>query len=644
VFCVLAVAWTWPVGAYLSSRIPNDPGDPVLNTYLLAWNALKWPFTPGWWNPPFFYPMPGALALSEHLAGLAPVSTPVQIAGGSAVLAYNLSFLLSYALSAWFAYLLVRRLTGSMAVAFCAGLAYGFAPFRAGQLAHLQVLTSQWLPLLLLAMHAWLEDSRTRWLVLAGAAWALQGLANGYYLLFAPVLITLWLAWFPDWRRKPRQALALAGALAASSLLFVPVLIQYRAVHQELGLTRGAIEIVNYSARPSSFLNPPPPLAFWPTRNVRAVEDLLFPGVTVVAVILAAVVVAARRDSFRSAIRTRSPLLFYSVAAVVMSALTLGPGDPDAGPSRWIRPYFWLTQLPGYDSVRVPPRFAMLGTLCLSVAAGLALARLLPSRRMPRAALVAAVAAGLVVDGWIEPVPLQLPPGRQMLEAAPAGAAVLEVPPDEILVNTNAMYRALFHRRPLINGYSGHIPPHYDILGQSLRRDDPSGVLELARGRPLVILVSDRFDPAGDFRRLVESLPGVSRLGSGSAGTIYVLPAQPRERVALSGARLPLVYSRLPHDHALVDLGADRTIRTIAFPLRWHYPELGSRIAIEGSADGDAWTPIWEGWTAGAAIAGALENPRLVPFRIPLPDVQTRYLRIHPAPDWMMREMTLVGP
>ena len=42
-----------------------------------------------------------------------------------------LVLLLSCALSGFFTYLLVRRLTGSEGAALCAGLAYAIAPFRA---------------------------------------------------------------------------------------------------------------------------------------------------------------------------------------------------------------------------------------------------------------------------------------------------------------------------------------------------------------------------------------------------------------------------------------------------------------------------------------------------------------------------------
>jgi hypothetical protein len=634
--------WTRPLGRHLVSRIPNDPGDPVLNTYLLGWNATTLPLSAGWWDPPFFFPMRGALALSEHLAGVTIISSPIQYLGGGPVLAYNIAFLASFALSGWFTFLLVHRLTGSIAAGLCAGVAYGFAPFRAGQLAHLQVLTSQWLPLQLLAMHGYLTDRRRRWLVVCGGAWLVQGLSNGYYLLFAPVLTVLWLAWFPRWRRDARAGLQLAGAWMVASLLFVPFLLKYREVHGALGLTRPAEEIIKFSAHLSSFLNAPAMLAFWSPRDPLAAEDFLFPGITAIAVVLAAAIVCLVRR--RRAIGERSALLFYSASAIVLATLTFGPGTLDSGAWRWVRPYFWLTLLPGFDSLRVPSRFAMLSTLCLAVAAGLGVATLLPAARLARACLVSAVMAGLVVDGWMKPIPLQLPPGRQLLQNVPAAAAVLEVPPDAVLVNVFAMYRALFHGHPLINGYSGHVPPHYDILGQSLRRGDPSGVLELARGRPLAIIVSDRFDSAGEYRALVESLPGVMRTGSGSAGAVYLLPARARERVAASGSPFPANPTYYPRAHVVFDLGQSRTLRTIEFPLRWHYAELGERLAVEASQDGVSWQMVSLEWTGGRALAGALEDPRDIPFRLPLPDITARYLRIHPAPEWMVRELRVLGP
>ena len=644
-FAALSLAWTWPLAAYLSSRIAHDPGDPVLNTWLLWWNAHAVPFTAEWWDPPIFFPMRGALALSEHLAGIGLFSTPVQWLGGSAVLAYNIALLLSYALSGLFAYLLVLRLTGSPLAGLCGGMAFAFAPYRAGQLAHLQVLTSQWLPLQLLGLHAYAGTGRRRWLVVFGAAWLIQGLSNGYYLLFTPVLIALWLAWFIDWRRCWRRGAAIIGVWIGCSLPMVPALLAYSAVHRSLGLTRTRGEIEVFSAHPWSFLNPPHLLAFWPPRAVPTEEDYLFPGVTAVALLLAAAAIGGWHLSRKGASHLfERTLLFYVLATVVIAVLTFGPGAPDAGGIAWLRPYRWLMLLPGFDSLRVPARFAMLSTLCLSVAGGIAFARLEPARRTSRVVFAAAVFSGLAIDGWMEPLPLIPPPGRVILPDLPRGAAVLELPPNEQLVSVTAMYRGVFHGRPLINGYSGHTPPHYAILSHALKRQDASGIVELARGRPLILIVDSRFDPAGIYRRLVESLPGIERRGASSAGTTYVLPAQPRERIAPGGTPLPATPESLPRAHVKLDLGALRVVRTIEFPLRWHYLDMGERLRVETSSDGHAWETVWDDWTAGTAVAGALEDQLTAPFRIPLPDVRARYLRIHPAPPWMIRELRILGP
>lgn len=642
-FVALSVVWTWPLAGSLTSRVPHDPWDPVLNTYLLWWNAARVPFTPEWWNPPFFFPIRGALALSEHLAGLSVISSPVQLLGGGAVLAYNICFLASFALSSWFAFLLVRRLTGSRAAGLCAGMAYGFAPFRAGQLGHLQVLTSQWLPLLLLSMHAYLADGRRRWLGVAACAWLLQGLSNGYYLLFAPVLLGLWLAWFPRWRSDRRRALALAGSLVTASALFVPILLEYRHVHTTLGLGRQASEIARFSARPASFLNAPPQLAFWQPRDIHAAEAFLFPGVTVVALIGAGAALSWRQGGWRTALQRRSAFLFYAAAALFLATLTFGPGDPAEGASRWLRPYYWLTLLPGYDALRVPVRFAMLSTVCAAAAAGIALAKV-RARPIVRALLAGAVMSGLTIDGWLEPLPVVPPPGRQLLTGVPEEAAVLEVPADVTLVSVSAMYRAISHGHPLVNGYSGHIPAHFRILTASMRRGDPSGLVELARGRPLAIMVNELNDPGGRFRRLVESIPGVVRAGSGSAGATYVMPAQARERIAHSGTLLAAEPTTLPRAHVRLAFGQTVVVRTLEFPLRHRYLQLGERFEVEASDDGEAWRTVWLDWTGGRALAGALEDPRVVPVRIPLADVSTRFLRIHPAPAWMLAELRIMGP
>lgn len=646
-FAALVLLWSWPLPLRLASRVAFDPGDPFLNTWILWWNAQVMPFSTAWWNPPVFHPMPGALALSEHLAGIAVFTTPLIALGPTPALAYNVALLLSGALSGFFTYLLVWRLTGSSAAAICAGLAYAFAPFRAGQLSHLQVLTSQWLPLMLLGLHGYLESGRRRWLVMFAAAWLLQSLSNGYYLLFAPVLIGAWLLWFAIAGRRWRPAAAIAGAWIAASLALLPMLLTYHRVHQALGLSRPLGEIRMFSGHLSSFLKPPPMLRFWPESPLPAAEDFLFPGFTIVLLVLLSFPAAAglvmRRRQPPAGRPLASPFLFYVSAALLMAALTFGPAAPGEGLAGWLRPYQWLMLLPGFDGVRVPARFGMLMALCLAVAGGLGLAAVMPAGAIGRRLLAGVVAAGLLADGAIDPLTGSPPPGRVEAPAIPA-AAVLELPPDDTAVSVGAMFRSMSHGLPLVNGYSGHIPPHYDILGQSLRRDDPSAIVELARGRSLLILVAARNDPAGDFRRLVERIPGIERHGVTGAGAAYVLPPQPAGRRPRGGTAVPFVPQFLPREHAILDLGAARVVRTLEFPVGDRYEALGRRIAVEVSLDGESWTMGWEDWTGGLALAGALEDQRTIPVRIVLPDVEARFLRIHPAPDWLVGGLRVLEP
>jgi hypothetical protein len=642
-FAALSVAWTWPLVTRLGSRVAFDPGDPLLNTWILWWNAQAIPFTEEWWSPPIFYPMRGALALSEHLAGIGLFTTPLIRLGGTPALAYNVALLLSYTLSGFFAYALVRRLSGSTLAALCAGLAFAFAPFRAGQLSHLQVLTAQWLPLQLLALHAYLDTGRRRWLLVFGTAWILQALSNGYYLLFAPVLLGAWIGWFVVAQRRWAELRDIAAACCLASLPLAPTLFTYWQVHDALGLTRNRGEIIDFSARLHSFLNPPHMLALWPPRNVPATEDFLFPGVTIVVVIAVALLSVALTRLRRVEGQSAGTFLFYVAAALFMAALTLGPAAPDHDGMGWLKPYQWLVQLPGFSGLRVPARFAMLMALCLAVGGGLGLARILPAEPRRRAVAAAIVALGISLDGWIKPVGASVPPGRVQLPDVQA-AAVLELPPDDAAVSIRAMFRSMSHRRPLINGYSGYIPRHYAILGQSLRRKDPSAMIELARGRQLLIVLADRHNRADHYRRVVESIPGIERGDLSGAGMVYILPAQPQSRRPHGGTSYPFTATRLPRSHVVLDLGSRRVVRSFEFLLRDRYMDLGERVAIETSLDGVDWQMGWEDWTGGAALAGALEDQVRVPVRFGLPDITARYLRIHPAKQWFIDELRVLGP
>jgi hypothetical protein len=645
-FLLLSIAWTWPVAANLTSRIPHDAGDPVLNIWILWWNAQAIPLTDRWWNPPIMWPMPGAMALSEHLLGQSLLATPMQLAGASTITAYNVCLLLSYALSGFFAYLLGRRLTGSTIAGICGGIAFGFSPYRSDQLSHLQVLSSQWMPLALLGLHAYLTTGARRWLVLFGTAWLVQALSNGYFLLFVPVLFVAWLAWFIDWRRAPGRGLSILAAWVLASLPLLPVLLKYREVHGALGLTRTLSEIRDFSAEPASFRYATPLLRFWPEGPSDNPEQDLFTGVTIV---LIAVVGLVLRVVTRARVPNdvgRAPIFFYAAATLLMCALSLGPGGEAQEPASPLFPYTWLLWLPGFNGLRVPSRFWMVGTLCLAMTATLAIGHIAKLRLFTgRKGLLwgIPIAVGLLADGMTYPIPLAAPPGKIILPGSEQ-VTVIELPADNAEVSRRAMYRSIFHQRPLINGYSGHTPPHYEVLTESLGRGDFSGLLYFARLRPLVIIVNDLFDPGRGYRKMVEEIPGIQPQGITAGGSTFLLPAQAAPRVPPVGLPLNVVRVRDTGRYLMeFDLGDVRNLGAIDFPLRNRYADFASRLRIEVSEDGRTWREAWSGWTGGLAVEATLADPLLAPIRIALPGERGRYVRVYPASGWMKEEIVVRG-
>jgi len=647
-FLAAAILWTWPVAANLTTRVASDLGDPLLNIWILWWNAQAVPFTSSWWSPPMMWPMPGAMALSEHLVGLSLVATPLQLAGMSAVGAYNVCLILSCALSGFFAYLLILRLTGSRLAAFCGGFAFGFSPYRASQMSHLQVLSAQWMPVALLGLHGYLETSAPRWLVVFGGAWLMLALSNNYYLLFFPILVGLWLLWFVDWRRAPRQGLSIVAAWIAASLPLLPVLLKYRAVHAAFDLKRTVPEIREFSAVPSSFLHAAPMMRVWREGPAANFELYLFPGVTVVVIVVLGLAltigarVAGRDRGVSDGGAARMPIVFYALAVIVMALLALGPGGSGNESASMARPFSWLLFLPGYDGVRVSARFWMIGTLCLSVAGGLGLARVVARGGRWRPLLAAMAFVGIAADGLTDPVTILSPPGKAMLSPPPA-AALIELPLDNHYVNVAAMYRSMFHRLPLANGYSGHFPPHYNILTLSLARGDTSALSYLARRRPLVIVINDLQDPGHGYRRMIEAIPGIQFQGVTAGGATFLLNPQVEPKRPPVGAALPATSRDAGRYRIEYDLGSLHHLAAIEIPLRKRYADFSDRLRIETSDDGDVWREVWLGWTGGLAMEAALSDPRVVPFRIHLPGASGRFVRVYPASAWMKDELRILS-
>jgi hypothetical protein len=336
VYFLLTVALTWPLLIRPGSLVPNDLGDPLLNTWILAWNARAAPLTAAWWNGPQFYPIAGTMAFSEHLLGLSVFATPIILLTGDPLVAYNIVFFLSFVLSALAAYLLAYTISRRHDCAFLAGLAFGFAPYRMAQFAHVQVLSTYWMPVALAALHRYVDDRRARWAALFAFAWLMQALACGYYLFYLSVLVGLWLPWFLKGPGRLRTLAVLGVAWGIAAIVLIPVLYGYWRFQHAYGLRRGLDEIITFSADVGSLLKAPGNLLVWGWLNVvEHPEADIFPGLTIAVLVITGLVIGWKNASKEKIGRLKMARIFVLIAllffAIAASPLFFGPWKIDIG-------------------------------------------------------------------------------------------------------------------------------------------------------------------------------------------------------------------------------------------------------------------------------------------------------------------------
>ena len=263
VFLVLAVwmfapAWSSPT----TRTLEGGDGDPAIFMWFLRWvpfalehghdllvtHYLNYPDGVNlMWNTSL--PLPGLL--------LAPVTE-----AWGPVLSFNLLLVLSYGLSAWCAYLAIRRFAPGHLAAAVGGLIYGFSPAMRVQSHHLHMSLAFLVPLMLLALHEILvRQRRSPWLVGTGL-----GLMAGAQLLIGEELLAMTallafamfvLVVLTNLRRLRERwayaAKAFAVALVMASAIIVwPLSVQFGGPQK----IHGDIQKTNYSNDLQSFILP----------------------------------------------------------------------------------------------------------------------------------------------------------------------------------------------------------------------------------------------------------------------------------------------------------------------------------------------------------------------------------------------------
>jgi hypothetical protein len=489
VYVAAAVALTFPLAFNLTTRLGalQDVGDPFLNLWILGWGLRAWTTDPAsvWSGRVFdaniFFPAEGTLAYSDHFLLQALALSPVYALTHNPVLCYNLLLLLSIAASGLAMHLFVRAVTGSEAGAFVAGLAWACWPFRTAHFLHIQMQAVYFMPLALFFLHRVVARRRRRDALLLAGFVALQIVAGVYIGLMtaiAAVVAAIALAITTGQWRSARLWSRLAGAAVVSVVLAAPVLVPYARSQQDEGFGRTLFEASNHSASVQAYTQVPPVnLLYGRTglldprppapgqRDRRHVEHQLFPGLIVLVLALLGLVRGLRSDA--------RPLVVSCVALVLVGViLSLGPEGYRAF-------YAWLhDHVFGFQAIRAPGRFALIGMLGMATLAGLGMRAIAPHGQAPATTSAATrgqvvMIALLAIEYLNAPLPLASAPALrtdigQWLAHERTSGAVLHLPITSDIDNTPFMVQSMEHWRPIVNGYSGQRPAYYGSLVDSL--------------------------------------------------------------------------------------------------------------------------------------------------------------------------------
>ena len=406
--------------------------------------------------------------------------------------------------------------------------------------------------------------------------------------------------------------------------------------------------------------------------QLRSTGDLLNPLTKALALGLVLILISPR---VTNAYRTGSALGFYAVAAFLMWLFSLGPAPTVLGrPFMRQGPYALLMFLPGFDSLRVPARFAMVTTLCLAVLGGILFDRLAARVRRGRLGLAIVVAIGVMADGWMSEMRLEWPPARwQAEQCAAPGQALMELPLGDPFADAAAMYRAMFHGHPVVNGYSGYFPGPYGTLRRALSGHNDELLTQLPRHGVGTVIVDLTASSGDQWKQYVSSHKLAEEVCSDSAHVAYRLHADPHDPGTQAGSSLrvqsihanvhdaltPLMQDGLlstrwesgPQRNTTtmdIDLGALRSINTIVLSLGPFINDFPRELAIDASEDGRAWIEVWRGAGARVLFTDPFQEPVDTHVTFTLNDTRARFLRLQLLSNeaiyyWSVAELAVWG-
>jgi len=401
------------------------------------------------------------------------------------------------------------------------------------------------------------------------------------------------------------------------------------------------------------------------------------------------------REGMRRFFRASSPAEKYYLFMVVLAwLLSFGPVIRFLGREIIAGPYGLLfDRIPGFKNVRVPSRFAALMMVGLSVLAGWGAMGILSRRRSPGAKILAAAILGalILVEYLSLPIPLVTVPVKDRLPEV--YAAVAKLPAEAVLVelpmpardgeeyeDASAVYYSLYHRRRIVNGYSGNTPPGYRVIREAMDQFPSEATFDLLSdlGVGYALVHTDGYraaDGQAIVRCLTDHQARAERVAGAGGDHLYRLIPRARAeaqepglietgdrtkwkaKASLNPQLAELAFDGNPKtgwttgypqrkgEVYELDLGESARIRKVVLVLDTNPLDYPRSFRLEGSADGTVWTSLYakEGFFP-ALDAAMIEDFEKYVVPVPFEPADVRHIRFtltaaHESRHWSINEI-----
>lgn len=426
----------------------------------------------GFWSPGFFYPVKNVLAYSDNLIGAAPLYWGARCVLGADA-AYSVWMMGCGVLSCLAFAFLARRLGVSGVLAAAGALIFGFGLHRSRLINHQQMLPAMWLPLAVLAAVLWSErPTALRWagLLVCRLMQVLCGVYLGWFSILSVgiLMVGLWVGRLRNGTVGVRKLdwLKMVGVAAVVVVIGAAILWPYAGSRRTFG---GYPWVAVKEFVPSWRLWLPPwqksygpgerlPDSSPTTRLVLPLRGFVFFGC------LAAAVVGLWRGRKEPWV-IRLGWVSLLVGFLLMALASTWPG----GGTAWV----WVYRLvPGAQAIRAVSRIDLVVYFFLTLGMVIGVDRLLRDWRRIGRGVAVVIFLGLCLEQWVTGLPsFEVAPYRQQVEQMAElmrggeAAYLADYFPGDLMglwtMQVSAMWAGMEADVPVVNGYSGWIPPGY---------------------------------------------------------------------------------------------------------------------------------------------------------------------------------------